>query len=148
MIDLLTDDEGQPIIMLSSPSAYVWDSFDLNKASEFDLIFLLKSSALARFQEIDVSLTKFNSITVFNTDCLEYLAEIFEESKRFDTDLSRNLVLKFKEAIGIVSISNVNQKLELICATQSKAHEIEQEELITKVVNVLLHWLWIYMNSF
>ena len=47
MIDLLIDEEGQLIIMSLTSSDHVWDSFNLNKASEYDLVLLLKSSVIA-----------------------------------------------------------------------------------------------------
>lgn len=146
MIDLLTDNEGQPLSMIGSANCQVWENFNLGKADEYELIMLLRNSVLEKFEEIDERIEKLIDLKVFNEDCLEYLEEIFSGSKRFDRDSSYNLVARDRNVVCIVCISAVDGKLSLLCACRNKGDE--RGELITKVVNAVLHWLWIFMNSF
>jgi hypothetical protein len=148
MIELLTDDQGQPIPVSISQSSDLWDRFVLPQASETELIFLLKSSVLNKFEDIDNRLDQLVSIKVFNKNCLEYLAAIHRSNKRFDRDLSFNLAIKKNNLVAVVSIGVVDQTLDLLCASRPQTSLLSIESAVTDIVNSLLHWLWLDMNSF
>ena len=109
---------------------------------------MIQTSELLNFEDLDDRISDLTKLEIFSTETLEYLSEIHENSKRFDRDLSYNLVIRKNDLIGIISISIVDQKIGLLCASKADTVFHEKQEFVTKTVNSLLHWLWLFINSY
>ena len=148
MIELLTDEEGQPLIISESATSSLWSSFNILNASEFELVSLLKKSSLTKLEELDYRISNLLDLKIFNLNCLEYLSEIYPNSKRFDKNLSYNLVIQFNDILAIISIRILDNDLSLISANKFNSLDSDKYQLTSNIINSLLHWLWLYINTY
>jgi hypothetical protein len=148
MLELLTDDESQPLPIFSPPNPLLWDEFSLPAASESDLIRLLQHSSLQKFESLDSDLSQITSIHVFNSDTLDYISEIFYPCKRYIRELSDSLAIRTAGGLAILSVMETTQTINMVYAGPFTELGGEDHTAITNIVNALLHWLWLHINSY
>lgn len=148
MIDLLCDNEGQPLEINHMDRQKIWNDFYFDSCSESCLVNLLQNSILEKFEDIDSRLSDLSQICIFSHETFEYLEELFPGSRYFNRDYSENLVIFRYGILGIISLKIFDGKLNFICASCDENDEMAKSNLVSEIVNYILHWLWLSLNSY
>lgn len=143
MLDLLRDNESIPLPKQPKPIKL----FDLDSASEQDLKEFLLSSNLQNFNELDSSLESINSLCIFTQDTLDYFTELYPQCRQFSQDQTEILIILYSSTYIILNLNPSQQSLNLMLISQENPL-IDYDEVVTKVINTLLHWLWLRLNSY
>ena len=90
---------------------------------------------------------KLQNLTHFRSENSNFECKV-QNSKRFDKNLSYNLVIQFNDILAIISIRILDNDLSLISANKFNSLDSDKYQLTSNIINSLLHWLWLYINTY
>jgi hypothetical protein len=132
IIDLILDEESTPLVKTQATG------------SENGLKEFLLSVDIQKFADIDPELEIFENLKVFNSEVLEYFSEVFRVISAKTTDKTENLLLDLESRVLIV-LHPESRTLGLFVIDDGKNDPCSS---ISQVINTLLHWLWLKLNSY
>ena len=130
MIDLIRDED---LVLL----AKVGPDVD-------DLKNILFKARIDKFSDFDEELRTWEDLQVFDADVIDYITQVLEIEKKEITDKTINLLVKLNPKVLIV-LDPQDKKLGLYILNDDKS---DPSESITEIINILLHWVWIKINTY
>lgn len=130
MIDLIRDED---LVLLT------------NMITEVnDLKSILFKSNISKFSDFDEELRTWEDLQVFDSDVIDYISQLLEITQKETTDKTTNLLINLQPKVLLV-LDPQDKKLGLYIISNDKS---DPSDSISQIINILLHWLWIKINTY